>query len=331
MRILYLSVHEVLEYDELKMFTELGHECFSHGQYCRPHMGSTLRPPIPEMPYDPYFADLVDRYPIDNLHPDMIKDKDIIIIMHTPSLVINNWEKIKHKRVIWRSIGQSVSEVENALLPYREQGMEIVRYSPREKMIPSYMGEDAIIRFYKDPKEYDQWNGNKLQIMAMNQSMIQRGIDLNYFFFHIVSMGLPVNLYGPGNEQLPESAGTLTYDQMKQEMRDHRAYFYTGTRVPSYTLGFIEAFMTGIPIVSVSEIHGNHPFYPQRTFEIPQIIENGKDGFVSDNILELRSYLAELLENTELANSISKNARQKAIQLFGKENIKKQWQEYLNK
>lgn len=108
MRILYLSVHEVLEYDELKIFTELGHECFSHGAYCRPHLGSSLRPPISEMPYDPRFADLVDRFPKNNLPPEMIEDKDVIIIIHTPSLVIDNWEKIKHKRVIWRSIGQSV-------------------------------------------------------------------------------------------------------------------------------------------------------------------------------------------------------------------------------
>ncbi|MFY0784083.1 hypothetical protein AB1K18_28080 [Peribacillus simplex] len=41
---------------------------------------------------------------------------------------------------------------------------------------------------------------------------------------------------------------------MKQEMRENRAFFYTGTRITSYTLGFIEAFMTGIPIVSISEM-----------------------------------------------------------------------------
>ncbi|WP_416829176.1 glycosyltransferase [Ectobacillus polymachus] len=330
MKILYLSVHEVLEYDELKLFTELGYECFSHGQYSRPHKGSKLRPPIPEMSYDPHFADLVDRFPKDDLHPDMVADKDIIIIMHTPSMVINNWEKIKHKRVIWRSIGQSVPEVEEMLRPYREQGMEIVRYSPREKMIPGYIGEDSIIRFYKDPKEYDEWIGNKSQIITINQLMKQRIIDCNYNIFHFACMELPVKLFGPGNEGLPESAGMLTYEQMKQEMKENRAFFYTGTRVTSYTLGFIEAFMTGIPIVSVSEIQGNHPLYQQRTFEIPEIIENGREGFLSDNIFELRAYLHELLNNYEFAKEISGNARKKAIQLFGKESIKKQWEKYLS-
>ena len=331
MKILYISVHEVLEYDELKIFTELGYECYSHGQYSRPHLGSTLRPPIPEMKFDPHFADKVDRFPQDNLHPEMIEEMDIIIVMHSPSFIIKNWEKIKHKRVIWRTIGQSVYWVEALLRPYREQGLEIVRYSPRERMIPGYIGEDEVIRFYKDPNEYGKWVGNKLNVITINQMMKQRGIDCNYNLFHSVCKGLPVKLFGPNNEGVPENAGMVTYEQMKNEMRENRVFFYTGTRIPSYTLGFIEAFMTGIPIVSVSEIHGNHPLYQQRTFEIHEMIEHGKEGFVSDNPSELNLYLQELLNNHDLAKRISENARNKAIQLFGKENIKKQWKKYLNK
>lgn len=331
MRILYVSVHEVLEYDEVKLFTELGYECFSHGPYCRPHLGSLLRPPIPEMTYDPHFANLVDHSPKDDLHPDLIKDKDIIIIMHTPSIVINNWEKIKHKRVIWRSIGQSVASVEKVLQPYCDQGLEIVRYSPRERMIPGYIGEDAVIRFYKDPEEYQGWVGNKNQIMTLNQLMKRRAIDCNYYFFHEICKEFSVKLFGRGNEGLPESAGELNYEQLKQELRENRIFFYTGTQVTSYTLGFIESFMTGIPIVSIGEKLGNHQFHKQQTFEIQDIIENGKEGFVSDDILELKKYLYELLNNYDLAKKISENARKKAIQLFGKETIKNQWKQYLSK
>lgn len=331
MRILYISVHEVLEYDELKIFTELGYECFSHGAYCRPHIGSSLRPPIPEMTYDPHFADLVDRSPDkNNLDPNLIEDKDIIIIMHTPSIVVNNWEKIKHKRVIWRSIGQSVASVEQALLPFRKQGLEIVRYSPREKMIPGYIGEDTVIRFYKDPIEYNGWHGNKNQIMALNQSMKARSIDCNYDLFHEACKGLPVKLFGRGNEGVLESTGAVTYEQLKQELKENRVFFYTGTQVTSYTLGFIEAFMTGIPIVSIGEAHGNHQFYKQKTFEIQDMIENGKEGFVSDDLTKLKLYLRELLDNHDLAKHISENARKKAIHLFGKDHIKRQWEKYLN-
>ncbi|WP_114378378.1 hypothetical protein [Paenibacillus prosopidis] len=78
----------------------------------------------------------------------------------------------------------------------------------------------------------------------------------------------------------------MDYEQLKQELRENRVFFYTG--VTSYTLGFIEAFMTGIPIVSIGEKLGNHEFYKQQTFEIQEIIENGKEGIVSDDIQELR-------------------------------------------
>lgn len=59
--------------------------------------------------------------------------------------------------------------------------------------------------------------------------------------------------------------------------------------------------MTGIPIVSVSEIQGNYyPFLNQSTFEVHEIIENGKESFVFDSVLELRNSLKELLGNYEL-------------------------------
>jgi hypothetical protein len=39
----------------------------------------------------------------------------------------------------------------DALARGAPEGLEIVRYSPMERNIPGYIGEDALIRFYKDP------------------------------------------------------------------------------------------------------------------------------------------------------------------------------------
>jgi len=331
LKILYLSVHGVLEYDELKLLTELGHECYSYGSYSNPHIGNVLRPAIPEMKYDPAFAEYVRLSPNYDLRPEMIQDKDVIIVMHMIDFITRNWDKMKRKRVIWRSIGQSEPGQERRLLPYRQQGLRIVRYSPRERLIPDYVGEDALIRFYKDPDEYRGWTGSSNHVMVMNQAMKHRGAYLNYDFFHDVCQGLPAKLYGPLNEGVPENAGFLTYDQMKEKLRESRTFFYTGTRLTSYTLGFIEAFMTGIPIVSVGHRNGNHPHYPQRTFEVPDLIEHGKEGFIADDIPSLRAYMKVLLNDYKLASAISGNARKKAISLFGKERIKREWQKFLNK
>jgi hypothetical protein len=83
--------------------------------------------------------------------------------MHIPEWIIDNWELFRGKRVIWRTIGQSTSTHEAKLLPYRNQGLQIVRYSPRETNINGYIGQDAMIRFYKDPDEYKNWQGKTRQ------------------------------------------------------------------------------------------------------------------------------------------------------------------------
>jgi len=46
------------------------------------------------------------------------------------------------------------------------------------------------------------------------------------------------------------NGGKLEYHEMKREMRDNRLFFYGGTHPASYTLAFMEAMMTGMPIVS---------------------------------------------------------------------------------
>ena len=54
-KILYLSCHEVLEYDEVSLLLELGHEVFSPGAYVEPANpgGKTMRPSIPGVEIDP--------------------------------------------------------------------------------------------------------------------------------------------------------------------------------------------------------------------------------------------------------------------------------------
>ena len=332
MKILYLSVHEILEYDELLLFTELGHECYSMGAYTHPYGDQgRKRPGIPGMPYEPHFTELATRYSKDDLHPEMIEPMDVIIVMHEPSFIEKNWDKIKHKRVIWRSIGQSVDNIEGRLERYRREGLEIVRYSPAESYIPGYLGADAVIRFYKDPDEYQGWTGERAEIMTLSQSMKFRGEFCHYDIFHEACKGFPATLYGPGNEEEPENGGLLSYEDMKQAMRDYRVFFYTGTHPASYTLSFIEAMMTGTPIVSVGHRHGNSSIFQQRTFEIPEIIRNTNNGFVSDNLEDLRSYLKQLLTDYDMAKAISQNARRTAIELFGKKAIKEQWRVYLAK
>ncbi|GAH94302.1 unnamed protein product, partial [marine sediment metagenome] len=94
----------------------------------------------------------------ENLSREFIDNFDIILVMHIPHWITDNWDTIKDKKVIWRTIGQSTSDTERVLTPYREKGLKIIRYSENERTLPNYIGEDAVISFYKDPNELKDWN-----------------------------------------------------------------------------------------------------------------------------------------------------------------------------
>ena len=340
-KILYLSCHSILEYDEVKLFHELGHEVFSPGAYVEPKNpgDASLRPGISDLSYNQdilaKFHAIHNKFPgqdnKDHLSQEVVDYFDTIIVMHLPRWIKLNWEVMKNKRVIWRTIGQSISGVEQELRPYRQLGMQIVRYSPMEKNIPGYLGGDAEIRFYKDPEDYKDWNGNKKQVITFAQDMKNRGSACNFPFFEEVTRSFPRHLFGPNNEKVGDwGTGKVSFERLQQELRDNRVYFYTGTHPASYTLNFMESWMTGIPLVAIGPQHGNPNWISNHNlYEPPSLIQNGVNGFISDNPYELKDYINQLLTNDSLAQSISKAGRESAIKYFGKETIKQQWKEYL--
>lgn len=310
--------------------TELGWSVFSFGGYRNPATPHDNKRPG----YKGFQSDQLEAVALqcsqDNLHPELIEWADIIISMHRHDWIINNWEKIKHKKVIWRTIGQSIPAIEKALDPYRE-GLKIVRMSPMEEGIGNYLGKDALIRFYKDPDEYKDWNGNKETVITVGQSVKQRGTFCGFNEFNQATEGLSRALYGPGNEDSGIDGGLLTFEELKAAYRDNRVFFYTGTYPSSYTLGFIEALMTGIPIVAIGKGLWERKFWDMNVYEVDKIISNGINGFISDDISVLSGNVRELLGNPELARKIGQAGRETAIELFGKSLIKKQWKEFLEK
>lgn len=341
-KILYLSCHEILGYDEGLLLTELGHQVFSPGSYVsEDNRGDlNLRPGLPKCDD---FDSLMQQWHAlgkpgkDNkecLTLDFVKQFDCVILMHLPQWMHVNWPVFKASGVpiIWRTIGQSVAHNEKEMSAHRKQGMKILRYSPIEQKVPGYIGEDACIRFYKDPNEFCNWVGAKKEIITFGQHMQKREPATNFNFFENTTKPFPRKLFGPGSEMLSFGMGKVPYAELKTAMQEYRVYFYTGTWPASYTLNFIEAFMTGIPMVCIGPAKG-HPFgwFPNHPlYEIPDIIQHGVNGFYSDNPMELRACINELLNNDLLAKQISDLGRKRAVELFGKETIKNQWQGFLN-
>lgn len=331
MRLHYISVHSVLEFDELKLFTEMGISVSSNGAYRDPRGSYTLpRPGIPGMKYSEEWMNLTAVHPKTRLPMEMIKPFDILLIMHSPEVLFQNWSRIKHKTVIWRSIGQSVPSTEAKLRPLFKEGLKIVRYSPKERNIDHYAGDDAIIRFYKDPDEFKDWNGDKKRVINITQSLKGRRAFCHYNEIIAATERFDRSVYGTGNEDLGDlNGGELTYELLKKELRDNRVYVYGGTWPAPYTLGFIEAMMTGIPIVAIGKGLAQIPSFGQFSFyEVPEIIRNGLSGYCSNSVSEMQRCIERLINDKRLAQGISGRARKRAIELFGKQAIRGQWEKF---
>lgn len=335
MRILYLSVHETLEHDELRLFTELGYEVYSHGAYMQPG-AAAKRPPLWDLPYDPHFIELALQYSKEDIHPEMLEGIDVVIVMHKTEMVTANWPVFKSfidrgGRVIWRSIGQSVPERETELYPARTEGLEMVRYSPAEATIINNIGCDATIRFAKYPDDFLPWTGETEVVINFTQSLTQRREHVGKQWLYSAANGHVMLVYGPNNDDLRARAGgLLSYEEQLEVLARSRAYLYHGTYPASYTLSFIEAWMAGIPIVSVGPAFGNSPHYrQQQTFE--ELINDGVDGYMSDSTTVCNQHLTDLLTDIDLAKRIGAEGRRRAIELFGKETIGRQWREFLER
>ena len=338
MRILQLPCHEVLEADELRMFRDLGHYVFSPGSYVNTtNRGADhLRPAIDGLAYDPedvalYHACGKDGF--DNksrLSLELVKRFDAVVVMHMPEWIHSNAEVFKKsgKRIIWRTIGQSIEHQEKSLAPLRSM-IQVVRYSPAEDRIPNNIGADAMIRFYKDPEEWGGWNGGTSAVLNITQDMLNRAKSCNWSFYEKVTAPFARTLIGKGSEVVTWGKGKRSFEEMKQALRDHRCYFYTGTHPASYTLALIEAMMTGIPVVAIGPNHGNDlaSFPGHRLYEAHEIVKDA--GFASDDPFDLMDALAALLRDHSLATETGRRGRERAIALFGKQTIKEQWRKFL--
>lgn len=333
MRLLYLSCHSVLEFDEITLFHEMGIDVFSHGAYSDPErQGDGMRRPIPGLMNDPKILDIFRRTPKEKLTEEMVEPFDTVMVMSMPRWITGNWEVLKRKRVIWRCIGQNNHQTEASLKFYRDRGLQIVRYSPKEATLPGYIGADAFIRFYKDPSVFGCWSGQEKFVVNFTQSMKNRGRECNFNFYRRVIEGLPCRLFGPHNENIGQewAHGAVDIDEFLRQLRINRAYFYTGTYPASYTLNFVEAWMTGIPVLALGPERGNDPeLFGYDLYEVSDLIRNGQDGFFSDDEIECRQILNDLLRDPDYARAIGEKGRRSAIDFFGKEKIKAQWAEFL--
>lgn len=343
-KILYVSCHAVLEYDELRMFSDLGFPFFSLGSYINPtHPQIPIRPALinpkeistawesyHKMTHLNVCAGEPPEWHGKLFSKEFLDNFDIIILMHIPDWIERNWDVLKGRKVIWRTIGQSTPNVELRLTKCRKEGLKIVRYSPFEKNIRNYIGEDAIIRFGKYKEDFIKWIGSIDQVITVCQSMKSRSSDCNYDAFLHATRGFRAKIYGQGNENVEEwlrADKIYSYEHLKKVYSENAVYLYTGTKPSCYTLNFMEAMMTGIPIVSIGPTLSK--FENDDYTEVPFLLDSCYDGGWSDDISQMKLKIYDFLNDRDKSQSASESLRAIGRQLFDATLIKKQWADFL--
>lgn len=343
-RILSLTAHSIEEYDMVRMLSDLGHEVFSPGAYMNPAKpGDDMRPPLPDAPYFPELEAIVNALPGSahqhgktwaakaDLPPAILDWAEVIMAHHVlDQWVWPQWARLRGKRVIWRTVGQSGHANEWQARPFVQDGCEVVRYSPRERNIPNYAGESTLIRFYKDPDEYHGWHGSEGHVLLITQNPVERQHFVGTSWVLEATKGLPVRWVGPQTEVMG-GLGKVPPDQLMEEMRGARVALYTGTIPASYTLGLIELMMTGCPVVAIGPTSwATSPATQQMPYARHMYEGHAIAPLFADQPAEARTMLQELLDDEDYAAHVGNVGRERAIALFGKDRVYAAWRGWLD-
>lgn len=338
MNILLLLAHSIAEYDDMRMLTDLGHDVFSIGAYTDPaNPSDDKRPDLPHVAYHPDLARLVtDQMAAkEHLPADLIDWADVIVAHHyVDRWLAGQWARIRPrggKRVVWRTCGQSDLRLEDVMAPLVADGLEVVRYSPAEQRffqaVGHWAGQSALIRFGKYVDDYGPWRPSGDPYVAnVTQNMVGRGDWCGLGFWTKATQGLPARPAGPGSHDLPGGLGALPPDLMGPYLARAGAYLYTGTVPASYTLGLIEALLTGVPVVSMS---GAAWMGPEGLWEASDLVHVPGYQLVADTPAQATVQLQLLLDDRRLAQRVSQAQRERAAAIFGVQHVGQAWQEFL--
>ena len=308
----------------------MGHDVFRLGLEEPPGPNNSFRPPLGysarERQLHDIYVSMGGTYggkTITSILPnDFINHFSISIIMNDPVFISELWPRLCSKPIVWRTIGQGVEIFDKHLFPLRQKGMKIVRYSPKELTLEGSIGSDAVIRFGKDASLYADWVGDLKKVLTFSNSFTQRYPQEAQDYQSIVN-NIPSVLGGSYNESIPQAIGCVSPDEQIHLYKHCRAYLYaSGLHIP-YTLNFIEAWLTGIPMVVYAPLDRQGRFY-----EVDNLITDGVDGFVCRDIDSARQKLTLLLQDDDTAARISAAGRRRAEDLFSNKTIRDQWERF---
>ena len=149
----------------------------------------------------------------------------------------------------------------------------------------------------------------KPQILSVVNDWINRDYFCNFRGWQRITKNLPTKVVGdtPGLSQPAPSIKSLV-----RAYQESAIFINTSTISPIPT-ALLESMSVGCACVSTA------------TCMIPEIIQHGYNGFISNDENELREFCEELLNDEKLAQKLGTNARKTILEKFNKERFVTQW------
>ena len=339
-KLLYLVGHDILEYNHLKLFYELGFDAMSVSKYFVPDAVEEEHLPQLHVEYGP-MVDIMDEFQSLqdqgwyeygkhhlNLTKEFVDQFDVVFTSWIIEPIEEYWDILKDKLVVYETLGQSDGGREMKLKRLREQGLKVIRMPAGEENFPGYCGGDDFIDLDVDTDYYQGWKGTDKHVFTINSAFTQRSHVCNGMTYMQITDQFPRKLYGSHNEALAKSRdfchGTATREELLEQYQRNMVYFSLGTRPCPIVLSFKEAMSVGIPTITWGPKLGGS------TFRAHTHIENGVNGFYSDDPHELSNMIHELLGDKLLRETMSFQARHTALLKFSTHIIKPQWKNFFD-
>jgi hypothetical protein len=133
------------------------------------------------------------------------------------------------------------------------------------------------------------------------------GFDL----FQRAQAALPLDAAGMQTEELG-GLGDIPYRELHRRMAAYR-FLFSPIRYTSLPLAVVEAMTIGMPVIALA------------TTELPAVIQNGQNGYLSNDLAELLEYMRHLIANPAEARRLGEQARATARQRFGLARFISEW------
>lgn len=156
-----------------------------------------------------------------------------------------------------------------------------------------------------------EYSARENKCISVVNDWINRDRFCGYNIWKEATVGLPVSVYG---DTFGLSRPTRSIEELVGLLNSHKIFINTSIISPVPT-SLMEAMACGCAVISTN------------TCAIPEIIKDGYNGILCNNVIELRNAAISLLENPELGKKLGENARKTIVEKYSLSKFISRWNE----